>query len=140
MRVGYYVPKSVHDNSIWDEDGKCGKHKRIGWEPMFTASDVTQYTAQGKPQAIIEPVNPAEIMRLTLLHKLLTHSVGGIRKAYPELAQINRVLDVGYGAGAWALDVAFVFPELEVIGGQFPEQEVSYTQAQTCERLRGENK
>lgn len=62
-----------------------------------------------------EPIDDAEAERLELQHRVLSR-VFEDRLIFPPIRRPRRVLDCGYGAGAWALDVADQYPNCEVIG------------------------
>src|SRR5581483_4813107 len=58
----------------------------------------------------------AEIARQMDQDVLITRAMGGLFVEHPDLMQVQRVLDVCCGPGGWALEMAFVYPHLEVVG------------------------
>jgi ubiquinone/menaquinone biosynthesis C-methylase UbiE len=70
-----------------------------------------------------------ELGRLVLQDKLYTQAIGGL---FPEidLTGITRVLDIACGPAGWAIDVAFEFPEMEVVGVDISENIINYNFAQ----------
>ncbi|GHO98594.1 hypothetical protein KSF_086420 [Reticulibacter mediterranei] len=70
-----------------------------------------------------------ELGRLVLQDQLYTQAIGGL---FPEieLAGIQRVLDIACGPAGWAIDVAFEYPEMQVVGGDSSESIIAYNFAQ----------
>jgi ubiquinone/menaquinone biosynthesis C-methylase UbiE len=70
-----------------------------------------------------------ELGRLILQDKLYTQAIGGL---FPdiELDGVTRVLDIACGPAGWAIDIAFEFPEMEVVGTDISETIVNYNFAQ----------
>ncbi len=60
--------------------------------------------------------NDAEVARLLLLHRRLTELMGNVLLPLPDLSQAHRVLDVGCGVGAWAYEMAWRHPDMQVVG------------------------
>ena len=60
--------------------------------------------------------NEAEVARLLLLHRRLTELMGNVLLPLPDLSQVRRVLDVGCGVGAWAYEMAWRHPDMQVVG------------------------
>ncbi|PGH27955.1 hypothetical protein AJ80_00209 [Polytolypa hystricis UAMH7299] len=61
------------------------------------------------------PVDEEEIERLDIQHKVF-NKVFDERLIFPPVVQPRRILDCGYGSGAWAVEVAEQYPQCEVIG------------------------
>ncbi len=70
-----------------------------------------------------------ELGRLVLQDKIYTQAIGGL---FPEidLSGIRRVLDIACGPAGWAIDVAFEYPEMEVVGVDISENTINYNFAQ----------
>ncbi|KAL3466323.1 S-adenosyl-L-methionine-dependent methyltransferase [Aspergillus heterothallicus] len=66
-------------------------------------------------QISFEPVDEDEAERLDLQHRMLSTVFDG-RLVFPPIRRLRKVLDCGYGAGSWAIDVAEQNPDCEVIG------------------------
>lgn len=81
--------------------------------------------------SLIDPESSAEKARLMQQGRLLTKKMGGLLPEQRDLTRFHRVLDVACGPGEWALDLAFAYPEIEVIGIDISQQmiEVAYEQA-----------
>ncbi|EAU38197.1 conserved hypothetical protein [Aspergillus terreus NIH2624] len=62
-----------------------------------------------------EPVDEEEAERLESQHQVLNR-VFDNRLIFPPVPRLRRILDCGYGAGSWAVDVAERHPDCEVIG------------------------
>ncbi|GFF47380.1 S-adenosyl-L-methionine-dependent methyltransferase [Aspergillus lentulus] len=62
-----------------------------------------------------EPVDDEEAERLDLQHRVFFRIFDG-RLIFPPIPRLRRVLDCGYGAGSWAVDVATQYPDCRVIG------------------------
>lgn len=60
--------------------------------------------------------NEAEVARLLLLHRRLSEVIGNVLPPSLDLSQVHRVLDVGCGIGAWAYDMAWRHPDIQVVG------------------------
>jgi ubiquinone/menaquinone biosynthesis C-methylase UbiE len=65
---------------------------------------------------LIDPESGAEMVRLTDLHKMITQYMGGIFPQSLDIAHIHHVLDLACGPGDWVQDMAFEYPDIEVIG------------------------
>ncbi|GAB0138897.1 hypothetical protein EsDP_00007118 [Epichloe bromicola] len=61
------------------------------------------------------PVDEDEVTRLESMHSVLCRLFDN-KLIFPPVDQPRRILDCGFGAGDWAIDVAKQFPESEVIG------------------------
>ncbi|OJJ32197.1 hypothetical protein ASPWEDRAFT_53883 [Aspergillus wentii DTO 134E9] len=61
------------------------------------------------------PVDDEEADRLELQHRVF-QKVFDNRLIFPPIREPQRVLDCGYGAGTWAIEVAEQYPDCEVIG------------------------
>jgi SAM-dependent methyltransferase len=59
--------------------------------------------------------NETEVTRLLLLHRYLSLQVGAVPPSL-NLSKVCRVLDVGCGVGGWVFEMAWKYPEMQVIG------------------------
>ena len=57
-----------------------------------------------------------EAERLETLHRILNLVFDG-RLVFPPVSGLDRILDLGCGAGSWAIEVANNYPQSEVIVG-----------------------
>ena len=73
----------------------------------------------------------AETARLIQQAHLLTNQLGGLfpeKFALPD-ANTHAILDIACGPGSWALDVAYTYPEISVVGVDINETMVKYANA-----------
>src|SRR5437588_1520651 len=82
-----------------------------------------------------DPESGAEMARLLNQDRLITKGMGGLFAERSDLSGIHRILDVGCGPGGWALEVAFTYPEIEVVGLDISEAMINY--ARTQAKVRG---
>ncbi|KKK13755.1 hypothetical protein ARAM_001665, partial [Aspergillus rambellii] len=66
-------------------------------------------------QISFEPVDDDEAERLELQHRIFNKLFDN-RLIFPPVSRLRRLLDCGYGAGSWTIDVAEQNPDCEVIG------------------------
>ena len=92
---------------------------------MTTSSDSTQ----GENTYFNDPESGAEMARLTDQDRLLTKGMGGLLPEQSDLSRFHRILDIGCGPGGWALDVAYAYPEKEVVGIDVSQQMIDYANA-----------
>jgi ubiquinone/menaquinone biosynthesis C-methylase UbiE len=85
---------------------------------------------------ISDPESGAEMARLIDQDRLITNGMGGL---FPERSNdftgIHRVLDGACGPGGWALEIAFKYPEIEVVGFDVSQAMIDYANAQA--RVQG---
>src|SRR5437667_9447465 len=73
----------------------------------------------------------AEMARLIDQDHLITQGMGGLlSERNNDFSGIRRILDIGCGPGGWALEVAFAYPETEVVGIDASRTMIDYAQAQ----------
>jgi SAM-dependent methyltransferase len=77
------------------------------------------------PHPFIDPGEPAEWARLRIREGLLTEAMGGLL-ANLNPAGIQRVLEIACGPGSWVHNLAFTYPDMEVIGIDASEQMIEY--------------
>jgi SAM-dependent methyltransferase len=78
---------------------------------------------------VIDVEQPAETARLIEQSKLFTQAMGGLFPDALDLSRVRRVLDLACGPGEWATQVAFDYPEWEVLGVDINETMVNYAMA-----------
>lgn len=77
----------------------------------------------------IDIENAAEMARLIDQDRLFTEAMGGLLPEYVDLPAHARILDLACGAGGWALNMAFAFPECEVAGVDNSQTMIRYANA-----------
>src|SRR5437588_9630358 len=82
-----------------------------------------------------DPESGAEMARLLEQDRLVTKGMGGLFSDQSDLSGIQRVLDVACGPGGWAQEVAFTYPEIEVVGFDISRAMIEYARAQA--RVQG---
>lgn len=78
---------------------------------------------------MVDPESPAEMTRLQNQDRLVTKYMGGLLEGL-NLSHTHDVLDIACGPGAWALDVAFAHPHMEVVGFDISQRMIEYAQVQ----------
>ncbi len=78
---------------------------------------------------VIDIEQPAETARLMEQSKLFTQAMGGPFPEALDLSGVRRVLDLACGPGEWATQVAFDYPEWEVLGVDLNRTMVNYAMA-----------
>jgi ubiquinone/menaquinone biosynthesis C-methylase UbiE len=75
------------------------------------------------------PESGAETARLLDQDRLITSGMGGLFSERENLSGIHRILDVACGPGGWAQEVAFAYPEIEVVGFDISRAMIDYANA-----------
>jgi ubiquinone/menaquinone biosynthesis C-methylase UbiE len=78
----------------------------------------------------IDAENIAEMGRLMRLDEVTTESMGGLFPDHPDLSTVRRTLDVACGPGAWASELAYQYPAMEVVGIDISHIMVRFAQEQ----------
>ncbi|HZU69179.1 MAG TPA: class I SAM-dependent methyltransferase [Ktedonobacteraceae bacterium] len=84
-----------------------------------------------------DPESGAEMARLLAQDRLVTRGMGGLFSERSDLSGIHRILDAACGPGGWALEVAFTYPDIEVVGFDVSRAMIDYARAQA--RVQGLN-
>lgn len=82
-----------------------------------------------------DPENVAEMARLLGQDRLITKGMGGLFSERFDLSGIHSILDLACGPGGWALEVAFTYPKIEVVGVDVSRAMIDYANAQV--RVQG---
>lgn len=85
----------------------------------------------------IDAESGAEMARLIDQDYVITKGMGGLFSEQADIAHLQSVLDLGCGPGGWALEVAFQYPDRQVMGVDISQAMIQY--AQTTARVRGLN-
>lgn len=70
----------------------------------------------GIPAHVVDPESVAEMTRLLNKARLQARHMGGLLPDQPDATVFRDVLDIGCGPGAWVIDMAFTYPEMQVVG------------------------
>ncbi len=108
----------------------------------FEESTSYQMATRGEPSNsdnvyFNDPENVAEMARLLGQDRLITKGMGGLFSERFDLSGIHRILDLACGPGGWALEVAFTYPKIEVVGVDVSRAMIDYANAQV--RVQGLN-
>lgn len=89
-------------------------------------------TPQRKNPYFIDPESGAEMARLLDQDRLVTKGMGGLFSGLTdsEISSIQRILDIACGPGGWAQEVAFAYPEKEVVGIDMSQAMIEYARQQ----------
>ncbi len=79
---------------------------------------------------MIDIEQAAETARLIEQDKLFTGATGGLFPEQPDLSQTETLLDIGCGPGGWTLDVAYAYPDINVVGIDINPTMIDYGFAQ----------
>jgi ubiquinone/menaquinone biosynthesis C-methylase UbiE len=81
---------------------------------------------------VIDIEAAAETARLLEQDRLLTRTMGGLfpERLDDDLADVRQILDIACGPGGWALDVAFMYPDKEIVGVDINQTMIKYAFAQ----------
>lgn len=81
---------------------------------------------------VLDAESAAEMARLMRQEQLLTSGMGGVFPEQIDLSGIEHVLDLACGPGGWALEVAYTYSDIKVVGVDISERMIAYanTQAQ----------
>lgn len=88
-------------------------------------------TISGGNTYVFDPEDPVELARLINVDRLVTRIMGGplLGLTEEEIAGLHDVIDLGCGAGGWALDAAFENPDIEVAGIDISKTMIDYANA-----------
>lgn len=75
---------------------------------------------------IFNAESAAEMSRLTIQDHLLTREMGSLLPDNVDPSKIDKVLDLACGPGEWALDLAYAYQHMEVVGIDLSEKMVNY--------------
>lgn len=80
---------------------------------------------------LLDPEDTAEMTRLSIQDRLVTKSMGGTFSEHENQLppDIKRVLDVGCGPGGWVMDVAYEYPDIQVVGLDISTKMIDYAKA-----------
>jgi SAM-dependent methyltransferase len=79
---------------------------------------------------VVDAESAAEMARLIRQEQALSQAMGGIFSTEIDLSHVNRIVDLACGPGYWALEVAYAYSDLEVVGIDISERMINYASAQ----------
>ena len=82
------------------------------------------------PHGFLNLASGAEVARQMRQDALLIQAMGGLLLEHPDLSQVRHILDIACGPGEWALEMAFTYPEITVVGIDASEPMIAYARAQ----------
>ena len=92
---------------------------------MATAGD----SPKGQNVYFNDPESGAEMARLLAQDHIITKGMGGLFSERSDFSTIHRILDAACGPGGWAIEVAFTYPEIEVVGFDISQVMIDYANA-----------
>jgi ubiquinone/menaquinone biosynthesis C-methylase UbiE len=96
---------------------------------MSETQDKQPYFGQKPANAyVIDAESTAEMGRLMRLDEVLTECMGGLFPEHPDLTAVRDTLDVACGPGAWASEMAYTYPQMQVTGIDISEIMIRYAQ------------
>ena len=84
---------------------------------------------------VMDAESAAEMARLIRQDHLLTSGMGGVFSEQPDLSRVQRVVDLACGPGGWALETAFTYTDMEVVGVDISERMIAYANAQAMVQM-----
>ncbi len=79
---------------------------------------------------ILDAESAAEMARLTNQDRLITKGMGGLFPERDDVSTMSDILDIACGPGGWAIDVAYEYPEIQVVGIDISRTMIEYARAQ----------
>ncbi len=84
---------------------------------------------QASNSYVIDAESGAEMARLIDQDRLVTACMGGLCPEVPALAKVRRTLDAACGPGGWAQEMAYTYPDMQVVGIDLSQRMIGYAQA-----------
>ncbi len=79
----------------------------------------------------IDPESATEMARLMNQGQRFTRGMGGLfSEREGDISGVSCILDIGCGPGEWVLDVAYMYPDVEVVGIDISRTMIEYATAQ----------
>ncbi|HEU5228202.1 MAG TPA: class I SAM-dependent methyltransferase [Ktedonobacteraceae bacterium] len=88
------------------------------------------YRASQHGYNALDTANGAEVVRQMRQDALVIEAMGGLFLEHPDLSQVKCMLDIACGPGEWALEMAFTYPEIDVVGIDASQHMLAYARAQ----------
>jgi SAM-dependent methyltransferase len=84
----------------------------------------------GENKYPIDVEHGAEMARLLGQEQLVTKGMGGLLAEHSDLSRIHYVLDIGCGPGGWVQELAFNYPDIEVVGIDISASMIGFARSQ----------
>jgi len=81
---------------------------------------------------IIDQESAAEMARLLEQDLVVTKHMGGLFPQDIDVSHIHNILDIASGPGGWVQEVAFAYPDKQVVGIDISQNMLSYARAQAA--------
>lgn len=78
---------------------------------------------------VFDPESGTELARLVNQDRLLEQSLGGLLPEDLDLSHTHDLLDIACGPGSWAMNIAYAYPKINVVGIDISEIVVEYARA-----------
>jgi len=85
--------------------------------------------SQSEGGYVFDPESGTELARLVNQDRLLEQSLGGLLPEDLDLSQAHDLLDIACGPGSWAMNIAYAYPKINVVGIDISEIVVEYARA-----------
>lgn len=92
---------------------------------MNTPTDPTK----SQNRYVLDAESATEMARITKQDAIVTKYMGSLLPPQVEPGKISKVLDVACGPGSWVLDVAYEYPNVQVIGIDISRNSIEYARA-----------
>lgn len=89
-----------------------------------------QFPGSGENAYPVDAESSAEMARLMRQERLVTSGMKGVFPEDIDLNGVQRVLDLACGPGGWALEVAYKYSDMEIVGVDISERMIAYANAQ----------
>jgi ubiquinone/menaquinone biosynthesis C-methylase UbiE len=102
----------------------------MNYHPSYDAKQPPDPPAEREQpsRAIVDPANAAEMARLMAFDDLIIDHLGLFPPSIDD-AQLHNVLDIACGPGAWSMQVAFQYPEVDILSLDRDPTLLRYAQA-----------
>ena len=78
---------------------------------------------------VLDAESATEMVRLTKQDQIITKYMQGLLPEGIDPAGITAILDIACGPGGWALDVAYEYPKIQVVGIDISRNSIEYARA-----------
>jgi ubiquinone/menaquinone biosynthesis C-methylase UbiE len=91
---------------------------------------MVQQRAGQERDIAVDPESVAEVAWITKWQQLVTQSMGGLLPECSDLSAVQKLLDIACGSGAWTLELAFAYAQMEILGIDVNRTSIRYALAQ----------